>query len=69
MNITKKSQATGKVRTIDLPITNEQLSAWQSGVPAQEAFPNLTADQREFIMTGITKEEWDEIFGTKEPEL
>jgi hypothetical protein len=28
----------------------------------QDAFPTLTADEREFILTGITSEEWDEIF-------
>lgn len=29
----------------------------------QNAFPNLTADQREFMMTGITPKEWKLIFG------
>ena len=29
----------------------------------QNAFPDLSADDREFILTGITPEEWDQIFG------
>ncbi|WP_396189902.1 hypothetical protein [Flavobacterium sp.] len=28
----------------------------------QDAFPHLSADDREFIMTGITAEEWNELF-------
>jgi hypothetical protein len=28
----------------------------------QNAMPNLSADEREFIMTGITPTEWDEMF-------
>jgi hypothetical protein len=28
--------------------------------------PHLTPDEREFIMTGITEEEWDELFSEDE---
>jgi hypothetical protein len=28
----------------------------------QNAMPNLSADEREFIMSGITPTEWDEMF-------
>jgi hypothetical protein len=28
--------------------------------------PNLSADDREFLMTGTTPEEWDEMFGDDE---
>jgi|ADurb_H2B_03_Slu_FD_contig_21_2767912_length_467_multi_5_in_0_out_0_1 hypothetical protein len=65
MEITRKSMMSGIVRTRDLPITAEQLIAWERGVHAQDAFPNLSAGDREFIMTGITDEEWDTL---KEPE-
>ncbi len=42
---------------------NERWFRWQiSGQFAQVAFNNLTADEREFIMTGITPTEWEEIF-------
>lgn len=30
------------------------------GKAIQEAFPNLSASEREFLMTGITDSEWDE---------
>lgn len=45
-------------RTIDLPVTQEQLDLWENGLVAQKAFPNLNASQREFIITGCTDEEW-----------
>ena len=59
MQITRKSQVSGITRTLDLPVTEEQFKAWKEGELIQRAFPNLTNDQREFIMTGITQEEWD----------
>lgn len=34
----------------------------------QDAMPNLSADQREFLLTGYTAADWDEVFG-KEDEL
>jgi len=39
--------------------TPEQLNAWKNGVLIQKAFPDLSPEDREFIMTGITPEEWD----------
>lgn len=63
MKITRASIVSGIVREVDLPITEEQLAAFESGALIQDAFPNLTPDQREFILTGITAEEWNELFG------
>ena len=59
MKITRTSPFTGQERTIDLPVTQAQLDAWKAGKLAQDAFPELNADQREFIMTGIVSWEWD----------
>jgi hypothetical protein len=38
------------------------------GTMVQDAFPNLTAAEREFLMTGITDEEWKKAFPPEEPE-
>jgi hypothetical protein len=38
------------------------MTMWASGVLIQNAMPNLTAEEREFILTGTTKEDWDELF-------
>ena len=45
MLITRQSPWSGKVHTLDLPITD---------------------DQREFFMTGITGEEWEEAWGSRD---
>lgn len=58
----------GKIRTLDLPITKEQIEDYESGTSVQIAFKNLTADQREFYMTGITDGEWDVVFPPEEDE-
>lgn len=64
MLVTKKSQLTGDVHQMELPITKEDLDRYHStpGLMIQHAFPRLSAIQREFIMTGITAEEWNRIF-------
>lgn len=62
MKITRQSTFSGKVRTMDLDITNEQILKYESGELLQDAFPNLTDDEREFFKSGITKEEWNNLF-------
>lgn len=36
--------------------------AWNNGTLIQNALPQLNADEREFLISGVTPEEWDEIF-------
>lgn len=62
MEITRTSQYSGITRTLDLPITEEQIEAHYSGKKIQEAMPHLSSEDREFLMTGITAEEWTEMF-------
>jgi hypothetical protein len=69
MQITRKSMLSGKERTLEINVTEEQLSLWQAGELIQNAMPHLTAGEREFIKTGITDEEWDEEFGDDEEPL
>ena len=62
MQITRTSTYSGTINTQEIEATHEQLDAWRSGVSIQVAFPHLSADEREFIMTGITGEEWKKLF-------
>ncbi len=62
MIVTRTSQVSGVRRSLDLDITPEQMERYERGGLVQECFPHLPKDQREFIMTGITQEEWDELF-------
>ncbi len=66
MNITRTSMFTGIKRTLDLPVTEGQMQAYLEGALLQNAFPNLSPGEREFIKTGVTDEEWDSFM--KEPE-
>lgn len=60
MEITRTSPITGITRSMELDITVEQLLDYEKGMKAQYAFRNLTPAEREFFMTGITDEEWNE---------
>jgi len=62
MRIIRTSRLTGNTSVMDLPITREQLAAWVDGELIQNAMPHLNADQREFVMTGITPAEWNAMF-------
>ena len=66
MNITRTSMVSGVTRTLDLPVTQQQLDSYAQGALLQNAFPNLSADEREFLKTGITAEEWEALFGGEE---
>jgi len=59
MEVTRTSVVSGKTRTIELPITEKQVKKWLGGALIQDAFPNLTPEEREFIKTGMTSEEWE----------
>jgi hypothetical protein len=59
MLVTRKSMATGITRSIELPITEDQISSWENGEPIQKAMPELSQSQREFFISGMTDEEWD----------
>lgn len=59
MKITRVDPFTSKVLTLDLPITEEQYENWRAGALIQEAFPGLSSDLREFLLTGITPDSWE----------
>lgn len=66
MEVTRTSKLTGVTRTLDLPITEEQLIDYSRGALIQDAFWNLSASEREFFMTGITDEEWNAMMSVME---
>ena len=63
MMITKKSMFSGTAHTMFLPVTQKQLDRWQGGELIQNVFPFLSRAEREFIVTGVTPDEWDKEFG------
>lgn len=69
MKITKQSRATGVTHTREIPITKLEYEQWLgTNTLIQVAFPLLTPDEREFLISGVTPEEWDELFGEDDDE-
>ena len=69
MIITRKSIISGTLYTRDLDVTQEQLVAYEDGALLQDAFPQLSADDREFIKTGISSLEWLQMSGCQECDI
>jgi len=61
MLIRRKSMMSGIIREIEINVTEEELKSWRNGALIQDAMPQLTRDDREFIQTGIISEEWDNL--------
>jgi hypothetical protein len=60
----------GKEKELALKCSPEEfmqgVNAYSSGSLMQDAFPFLSADEREFLISGITPKEWEETFGKQE---
>ena len=64
MQITRISLLTGRTHQNDKPVNPELLRAYEEGKGlVQDLFPDLSSEDREFLMTGITKEEWENALG------
>lgn len=61
MIITRTSPMTGRINKMDINVTEDQIKKWKSGALIQNVMPNLSPSEREFIMTGITENEWKEL--------
>jgi len=70
IQVTKQSIITKKMNTMELPITQEHLDMYETvgDILVQDAFPNLDIGQREFLISGITPDEWTKTFGDGEDE-
>ncbi|MDQ3398543.1 MAG: hypothetical protein M3511_12390 [Deinococcota bacterium] len=63
MLVAKVSPITGELNTMNLPLTPEQVEAWRAGALIQDIMPHLSAQEREFLVSGVTPEEWRRVFG------
>jgi hypothetical protein len=52
----------GVTRSKELNVTPEQIARWEQGELAQNVFTQLNADEREFIISGNTTEDWERLF-------
>lgn len=63
MLIWKTSMISGQKNSMELPVTANQITEWEGGELIQNVMAHLDDEQREFLMTGITPQEWSEHFG------
>ena len=63
----RRSPFSGKIHTMTIQMTEQQFAelSQPNGRHIQDILPHCTPDEREFIMTGITPEEWEQTFGKK----
>jgi hypothetical protein len=72
MLITKTSILTGITHTLEIPLTKSEYAQGQiarHNAFIQDVFPQLDDDQREFLISGCTKEEWDTKFNDNDDEI
>lgn len=66
MQVTRVSMMSGITRTREIDVTEQQMADWEAGGMIQKVMANLSADDREFILTGVTAEEWDKYMSDEE---
>lgn len=63
MIIKRKSVLSGIEYVRNIPVNPEDMLLWETGtVNIQDAMPYLNDNDREFILTGITPDEWRRAF-------
>ncbi len=62
MRVYMTSPRTGVQNSRDIDVTPEQWRKWRHGTNIQNVMPNLSPEDREFLMTGYTPEDWAAIF-------
>ena len=68
---TRVSELTGKVNSMKIHADKHRVREWRSTPLSerphiQNAFPELDDDEREFLLSGITPDEWDSLLPKEE---
>jgi hypothetical protein len=53
-------------RAKELRVPQHQIDSWVRGELIQRAMPQLCAEDREYIITGLSSEEWDRLFSEED---
>ena len=64
MTIITKCPWCGEEHEVEVPF--EGYLAWQSGEPIQVAMPQLSADKREMLISGVCPKCWEKAFSYEE---
>ena len=68
MKITRLSPVSLVENVMNIDVTSAQISAWRSGSHIQDVMGNLTDNEREFMISGCTPEDWKFLFGDENQE-
>lgn len=49
-------------KTYFIPVFKEEYEAWQKGAHVQDAFPDMSIDNRELLISGMCGKCFDELF-------
>jgi len=61
MRFERFNPITGEKNVMDLPVTEEQVRRWKGGELIQNVMPHLSADEREFLISGILPGDWENL--------
>ena len=62
MLIKRKSPVTGRTQAMEIAVTDQQNKEWENGALIQEVMSHLSPDEREFIISGCTPEDFTFLF-------
>ena len=68
VTVRKRSVLSGQLNEMDLYLDPNALERWLDSSPAErpflkDEFPHLSDDEREFLLSGSTSDEWETAFG------
>ena len=68
VTVRKRSVLSGHLNEMDLYLDPNALERWLASSPGErpflkDEFPHLSDDEREFLLSGSTPDEWDRYFG------
>ena len=68
VTVSKRSVLSGKLNVMGICVDPNALERWLDAPRAErpflrDAFPHLSDDEREFLLSGSTPDEWDRYFG------
>jgi hypothetical protein len=62
IKVTRTSPLTGEMNTIEIHTSVRKFELWETGLVDEHIqiyFSELSPEEREFILTGITPDEWE----------
>lgn len=62
--VTGPCKVTGQIQSVSF--SAEGYEKYRNGALIQNAFPELSPDEREFLISGTSKEGWEKLFGSEE---